>query len=87
MTEDMQDELNDWIMADFRYGNWIARTKTGAATMTEEELLSMQLHQRRRVDPYTTVFRVPGGWIYEVYVPESGSESTCFVPEPKAPNK
>ena len=55
--------------------------------MTEEELLSMQLHQRKRVDPYTTVFRVPGGWIYELFDTYSGSVSSCFVPEPKAPNK
>ncbi len=48
--------------------------------MKLEDLFKLELHETLRVDKYTVVLRVPGGWIYD-----SSSEFgtyAVFVPEP-----
>jgi len=33
----------------------------------DNEIYTMELHQRISTDPYTQVVRVPGGWIYRFF--------------------
>ncbi len=49
--------------------------------LTEEELLAMPLHSWHMEHQYS-VFRVPGGWIYDKG-PNSSVSGATFVPEPE----
>lgn len=61
-------------------------------TITLEELKAMQLHEKKSIDLYNSVMRVPGGWIYTFTFASSENrdmevfQNNVFVPEPN-PNK
>lgn len=43
-----------------------------------KDLVSMPMHDPRKIGKYTYVMRVPGGWVY-VFSDRNGL-SSCFVP-------
>lgn len=51
--------------------------------MQEVDIYNMKLHENQLINDYTSVFRVPGGWLYRntFWDDESrASVSTSFVP-------
>lgn len=57
-------------------------------TITIEELKAMQLHEKKSINMYDSVMRVPGGWIYTLTFASSENrdmevfQNNVFVPEP-----
>ena len=49
-----------------------------------KKLLDMGLHETMTVGEGRTVVRVPRGWIYETFNPETGALATTFIPIPKS---
>jgi hypothetical protein len=45
-----------------------------------KDIYKMRLHEQLRITDHLYIRRVPGGWIYTEYNPNSEAENAVFVP-------